>query len=203
MSLKKQLIPSSSAIVFALLLVTTPAMAQGLQGRHYLSFSAGELTGDTWFEIDQPGFDLIDLDDGFLFMGRYEYGLTDRIGLEVSTGGATNGRLHVGSGFPGGELEIDLGEYLLNGGLVVNLTGGRIVPFAAVGMGLVHFFGDDFENETNLSVNFGAGLKVFVSRRLFLRLDVRDHVICAEDLPFFDADVLNLVEISGGVGVAF
>lgn len=205
MSLKRRFVLRLSVAALLLVLVPTLAMAQGLQGRNSLSFSAGGLIGDTMADASAlgiPGFDLIDVDDGFLLMFRYEYGVTDNIGVEIGAGGATNNLLDVGPAFPGGELEIDTGEFLFNGGLVFNLMTGRIVPFAAVGIGLVNFSGDEID-ETDFSFNFGGGLKIYATDRWFFRVDVRDHVTYPEDAPPIEAETLHLIEISGGIGVTF
>ncbi len=102
-----------------------------------------------------------------------------------------------------------------------------VVPFVTVGLGLVSSSLDieavrsqvdgtritlsDIEaagfsrdlfgyDETDLDLNFGGGVKYYITDNVAVRLDVRDHVVFPEDSPFFgDAETLHMLELSAGM----
>jgi len=203
MSYQKRLVAVLLAVIFALFVLTVTAQALNLKGRGSLSFSAGQLLGDTLFEGFFEGIPLFsEMDDGSLFMFRGEADFTNNIGIEFGIGGATNDLIMSSPGVA--TLEVDMEAVMLNGGIVVNVPIGRLVPFVAGGVGLVNFSSDEaFIDETDLSVNFGGGVKIYVTDHFFFRVDARDHLTFPEDTPDMDLEDVHLIELSGGVGVTF
>lgn len=79
-----------------------------------------------------------------------------------------------------GDADLDLYGYGVEG-LYHFMPNGKLVPFVAAGLGGIHYRGPAGVDETNkLSVDYGGGLKFFVTDNIALRADVR-HVI-----PFND-----------------
>lgn len=85
---------------------------------------------------------------------------------------------------------------IFNSNLILNLSRGRVVPYATAGIGLIHQYGsDELPLGTSFAVNYGGGLKF---ARLFgllgLRFDARGYTATG-----FVSHKLTMLEISGGL----
>jgi len=75
--------------------------------------------------------------------------------------------------------------------------------FVALGVdqGLLEF------SETSFQWSFGGGLKYYVGGGFLLQVEVKDHVVSDPAQEFFkefeDTETLHLIEVTGGIGVAF
>jgi hypothetical protein len=89
---------------------------------------------------------------------------------------------------------------------------GPVVPFVTVGAGRAMFI--DYNLPTT---NYGAGAKIFLSKRIFLRGDYKEHIVKSNhtvyekiysggtfyDVPYPYTDKIRLREISAGLSVLF
>lgn len=115
-----------------------------------------------------------------VFLGR---NLTNTWGLEAGFG------LTPGEDFKG---------YFFSGNGVYNINVAsweRFVPFLTAGAGLFSFApeDEDLDSQTDFAINFGGGAKAFLTPRLALRGDIRDHVV------FSDPDATHNLQFSAGL----
>jgi OOP family OmpA-OmpF porin len=144
--------------------------------------------------------------------------MTDNWGLEGTFNFIPNAELDL-EGID--EDDFDLPQttvYLAHGNLVYNflLNESRLVPFVTGGGGIANFNVDNDDeisedSETDGEVNAGGGLKLFLSRTVALRGDVRHHWIFAsepnqdpdETDDEKDAESTSNWEFSGGLSLNF
>lgn len=142
-----------------ILALAAPAMAQVKAG----SFSVTPSIGGYLFEGNQ------DLKHSPVFGLRGGYNFTRNLGLE--------GYLHyVKSEFKdaAGSPDMKVFGYGIEG-LYHFMPESRLVPFLAAGVGNTHYDPEGAGNNNKLTLNYGAGLKYFVTENIALRADVR-HV---------------------------
>lgn len=71
----------------------------------------------------------------------------------------------------------DVNAYVYRVGALYHfMTDTKIVPYIAAGLGAIHIDGGDKENGTDPLLNYGAGLKYFVTENIAIRGDAR-HII--------------------------
>ncbi|HON59921.1 MAG TPA: OmpA family protein [Smithella sp.] len=157
--------------VFMLLLLAALTLSSGIANAEIRahSFSVYPFVGGYLFEGNEG------LKESYLVGIRGGYNLTERIGVE--------GFFHY---VPAeikdmsGDNDVDLYGYGAEG-LYYFMPSGKLVPFVAAGLGGIHYRGPAGLDETNkFALDYGAGLKFFVTDSIALRADVR-HVI-----PFND-----------------
>ena len=78
-------------------------------------------------------------------------------------------------------------------------TWERFDPFLTAGVGLFAFSPEVGDSETNLAINFGGGAKLFMTPRLAIRGDIRDHMVFADDPVTGDNDTTNNLQFSAGL----
>jgi hypothetical protein len=113
-----------------------------------------------------------------IFLGR---SLTNTWGLEAGFG------VTPGDDFKG---------YFLSGNGVYNINIAaweRFVPFLTAGAGLVSLAPEEGDSQSDFAINFGGGAKAFLTPRLALRGDIRDHV------AFSDPDATHNLQFSAGL----
>ena len=91
--------------------------------------------------------------------------------------------------------------WAVRGHLIAQIPRWSITPFVLAGpSGLAVASGSDgLGNDIDLGFHFGGGVKVFVSRRFMVRLDVRDTLTARRGL---DAGVVHSPEVLLGLGLA-
>jgi OOP family OmpA-OmpF porin len=73
--------------------------------------------------------------------------------------------------------DVDVDVYPARLDLFYNLTqDSAFVPYVAAGLGAVTFSADDVDNDTDFMVNYGLGVKYYMTESIALRADVR-HLI--------------------------
>lgn len=183
-------------------------------------FAGGFFSGDT-FMGDNPGTGL-----------RVTYIFTEMFGMEGSLGFIPISSLTIFDGFT--YVQLDSRAIFYNADAVVHLYNSRVVPFAAGGVGGMTFrFSERTSNpyawwgrsrsNTFLSVNYGGGVKVFITDSIGLRFDVRGYRIFTDgDLDRsghfddqdadrsdhdsdgdFGGDDINLMEVGGAITFIF
>ena len=148
-------------VVMLLLLAFT---ATGMAEVKADSFSITPYIGGYRFEGN------MDVENGPVFGLRGGYNFTKNVGIE--------GYFHyVKSEFKGvaGNPDMKLIGYGIDG-LYHFLPGNRLVPFLAAGVGMTHYDSDIMNNRNKLTINYGGGLKYFLTDNVALRADLR-HVL--------------------------
>ena len=146
------------------------------------SFSVTPFVGGYFFEGNE------NLKDTYTLGLRAGYNITENVGLEGFFSWIPTEMKEV-AGNPK--------ENLLGYGLeclIHFFPDGSVVPFVAAGVGGMHY-GADFEKGDKLTVDYGAGVKFFITDNVALRADVR-HI-----LPLNDK--YNDLLVSLGVNFAF
>lgn len=130
------------------------------------SFSVSPQLGGYLFEGNQ------DLENGFTFGLGAGYNFTQNLGAEyflnyIKTESDTNGQ------------DVDGYLYRLDG-LYHFMPENRLVPYIAAGLGGITLDPDNGDNDTSFLINYGGGVKYFLTDSIALRGDLR-HVISFDD----------------------
>lgn len=171
-------------VLLLLSLLGTPAWAEIRAG----SFSASPFVGGFLFDGNQ------DLRHRPVFGARLGYDFTRHWGVE--------GLLdYVPGRYAATDSYTDVYNYRLEG-LYHFLPAGKLVPFLAVGVGGISINSKDNAIQKDLPVlDYGAGVKYFLTERIALRADVR-HVL-AFGPPYNNLEyTLGVVFYFGGAGAA-
>jgi hypothetical protein len=174
-----------SLILIAWLAAPATGLAQDGRGGE-LTLYVGTFSASGGIHLVGPqGAYEIDTDiepDGYSFglLGGYTFG---RIaGVEFGFSLATNHQTAILTvrqpGRGGGSNETNLLTLAHGNGVVHLPVPGRIVPYASAGAGILGTVGP----ATNLAFNVGGGIKVALSRRIGVRLDVRHYRSNFEDV---------------------
>lgn len=141
-------------------------------------------------------------EEGSAFGLRVGYNFTRYIGLDLSLGGATNYYVFSENDYDtSGIVSADHIIFFHTNGIFhpVHLFEGRVVPYLTAGAGWALF-----AVNSGFTYNYGGGLKIFLTDRLALRLDVKE---CKVDInsssgaiPFKDSFLSR--EITLGVSIA-
>jgi len=151
-------------------------------------------------EVRAGSFSITPFIGGYFFEGNENLKDTYTVGLRAGYNFTENVGLEAFFNYIPTELEEYPGEpreNLLGYGLEALIhffPDGNVVPFIAVGVGGMHY-GSDFEKEDKLTVDYGAGVKFFITDNVALRADVR-HI-----MPLNDK--YNDLLVSLGVNFAF
>jgi OOP family OmpA-OmpF porin len=146
-------------VVLLLSVLGTPAWAEIRAG----SFSASPFVGGFLFEGNQ------DLRHRPVFGARLGYDVTRHWGVEALLD-------YVPGRYAATDSYTDVSNYRLEG-LYHFLPGGKLVPFLAAGVGGMSINSKDNAIQKDLPVlDYGAGVKYFLTERIALRADVR-HVL--------------------------
>jgi len=172
--------------IAALLLVSTLALSsQAL---------AGPQEGDASFSINAGSlmFDKAErLDDGPVLGARFGYDMHRNLGIEASFGFADT-RSNISASKPQAyayTYRTDLLYYLL--------PEYKFVPFLTAGGGILNLNGSElWGNRTSLLLEYGAGIKYYLSDNLALRADARN-------LISFDNNRHSDLEFTGGISYYF
>ena len=173
-------------ICLALLLFFAPAA----RGQDITVFAGGQMPGKVTAEDL-----LIALDNGPIYGVRISTGFAAFLRLE-HTFAFSNDFL-----FPDQPPGVDRSKgFLFNSNLLANIPVGKVVPYATVGLGLIHQYGsENLPVGTKFAINYGGGLK-FLKLLGFagMRFDARGYTA----IGVFSRSV-NIFEISGGLLISF
>ncbi|MBP8609933.1 MAG: outer membrane beta-barrel protein [Syntrophaceae bacterium] len=159
-------------VILAAVIFTMVAFSTAYAGNKAGDFSVGLSAGGYFFEGNQ------DYQDNIASGVRAGYNFTDNIGMEIFVN-------YVPSEFEEEYRDGDRNRVYVAGleGIFNLMPENRFVPFIAVGLGAIHYTsGDDDLVPSKMIVDYGAGIKFFVTKDLIVRADVR-HV-----LPIGDKD---------------
>ena len=151
-------------------------------------------------EVRAGSFSITPFIGGYFFEGNENLKDTYTVGLRAGYNFTENVGLEAFFNYIPTELEEYPGEPKENlfgygvEGLIHFFPEGSVVPFIAVGVGGMHY-GSDFQKKDKLTVDYGAGVKFFITDNVALRADVR-HV-----MPLNDK--YNDLLVSVGVNFAF
>lgn len=165
--IKKMLL--CSVMVLALLGFTQSGECGAAKGE----FLVSPMIGGHWFEGNQDPFDLnTELDHGWTFGLGLGYLLTDQVGAEFFVNKTDT---------EAGLADVDVDVYPVHLDLFYNLTNKTaFVPYVAAGLGTITFDGENVGTDTDFMVNYGGGIKYYVTDKVALRGDVR-HLISFDD----------------------
>jgi opacity protein-like surface antigen len=168
-------------------------------GSGEFSFFVGPLFGDTSSEFDPfIGPFEVGLDDSVIFGGSGAVNLNSNIALEgilefspVDVIGKT-GSVNVKIDTVGSFLHLNMVWHLVEM--------GRLIPYLTGGIGFMNLTGDvpgGQVRETDFAVNFGGGVKYFITDQVALRFEVRDINTKLQDT----SDRLNLIQATAGISI--
>lgn len=142
-------------------------------------FSIGASVGGYFFEGNQ------DYKNSIAVGVRAGYNFTDNIGTEIFINMVPSEFKDTsGEHESGGENKVYVGGIE---GIYNFMPNSRFVPFLAIGIGAIHYSSDDPALEpSKLTVDYGAGLKCFVTKDLALRADVRHVLPLGEKMNYGD-----------------
>ncbi len=114
------------------------------------------------------------------------YNLTDNWGLEaIFNYSTTNAKeifdINTATSIPKDDAEAYM--YRLEAQYNITQISDRIVPFLAAGGGMVNVRSDQlgYDNNNNFLLDYGAGLKLFITPAIALRGDIRHAIVFAEE----------------------
>ncbi|MFV2068413.1 MAG: OmpA family protein [Pirellulales bacterium] len=167
---------SFAALSAALLLVASPLVAQDNWGRGgvELGVSYGVLNGigDEFLDLDPVA---LDIDNNHFFAGRLGYVLKAGLGVEGFFGYMSNDLQTPGVG------AVDVTVLNYGGDLVWNLQPESALQIFFMGGGGQQRIeaspaDEDSETESFFAWNYGAGVKMFLSRHVAFRVDWRNYI---------------------------
>lgn len=188
-----------------LMLLAAPAWGQRFEAAGLLGYTtAGSL------EPVAPGLTGYEIGGGFTLQGQFDYFITPRLGVEASWA-QREGALTLSTSSGTGELfEIDVAQLL---GSVVYQWGAedaKVRPFVLGGLGATFFEADDVPGESRIAWAVGGGLKLFVNRKLGIKLQAKYNPTLLNDEssdfcdPFgFCSSSMDSFELLSGVVFRF
>lgn len=206
--MKKHLVLFLCLVAIFLPVIAHAAWKGGGLSRLEVTLSPGVLTGDDLPSTTVSGSSVTgESDSGFILTARAAYFFSDRLGIELNIGESSNDFKYRVAGTP---LESDSSEFHFDIGPIVQYKVNNYVPFFSLGLGFVNInsgtiliSGQKIAGDTSeFALNIGGGLKYYVSKKMGVRVDLRDHIIFTGDDEFWGPganESLNLFEISGGV----
>jgi outer membrane protein W len=193
------------ALVSFVLLLAAPAFAQRFE-------AAGLFGYTTSARLEQVARELEDLEigGGFTWAGQFDYFFTPRLGIEASWA-QREGDVTVATRDGSGELfDLDADNVL---GSVIYQWGAeesKIRPFVVGGLGATIFRAEDIPSETKFAWAAGGGLKLFLHRKLGIKLQAKLNSTLLNDEssefcdPFgFCSSSVNPFELLSGVVFRF
>lgn len=146
-------------------------------------FTISPMIGGHIFEGNQDPFNEtgigdMHIDDGLAFGLGLGYQFSKNLGIELMIN-MTNTDADISGVNP----DPDINAYPVHLDLIYNLTpDSAFVPYVAAGLGSITFSNKDVDNDTDFMMNYGAGLKYYVTDSIAVRADVRHLVsITAND----------------------
>ena len=153
---------STIGALVCVLIFSGSAVAEILEG----SFSLTPQLGGYLFEGNQ------DLDNGFTFGLGGGYNFTRNLGAELFLNYINTDSDKTGADVDGYLYRLD--------GLYHFMPESKLVPYVAAGLGGITLDSDKGGNDSSFLVNYGGGVKYFLTETIALRGDLR-HVITFDD----------------------
>jgi opacity protein-like surface antigen len=189
----------------SLLLVTAPAWAQEFEASGLFGYNTAGSLEPVARELES-----YEIGSGFTWQGQFDYFITPHLGIEASWT-QREGDLVLSTSSGDGELfEIEQGQIL---GSIVYQWGAeesKVRPFVLGGLGATFFEADDISSETKLAWAVGGGAKLFLHRRLGIKLQAKlDSTLLNDESsdfcdPFgFCAGSVSSFELLSGVVFRF
>ncbi|MGC9323654.1 MAG: outer membrane beta-barrel domain-containing protein [Desulfomonilia bacterium] len=180
------------AVIMVLLCLSGQALAENRDGAVGVTILGG------WYAFDS---DQDDFDNGWTYGAALGYNLDEHWGLEamfnyVNSDDEGDFNLSTATFEPYEETSAML--YHLDG-LYHFFPDKKLVPYLAAGLGAITFDSDreGFDTDTDFMVNYGGGLKYFITESLALRGDIR-HVISFDETDHNMMYNLGLMLALGG-----
>jgi opacity protein-like surface antigen len=192
-------------VVLLVFLLAAPASAQKFEASGLFGFTtAGDL------EPVARELQSYEIGGGFSWQGQFDYFFTPHLGVEASWA-QREGALTVSTSSGSGELfDIDAAQLF---GTVVYQWGAeesKVQPFVLGGLGATFFEADDIPSETKLAWAVGGGAKLFLNRKLGIKLQAKFNPTLLNDEssdfcdPFgFCASSVGSFELLSGVVFRF
>jgi opacity protein-like surface antigen len=191
--------------LLALLLVAVPASAQRFEAAGVFGYTTAGSLEPVARELE--GYEI---GGGFTWQGQLDYFLTPHLGVEASWA-QREGALTLSTSAGSGELfDVDVRQLF---GSVVYQWGAeesKVRPFVVGGLGATFFEADDVPSETKLAWAVGGGAKLFLHRKLGLKLQAKYNPTLLNDEssdfcdPFgFCAGSVSSFELLSGVVFRF
>lgn len=195
----------TSLQLLALLLVAVPASAQRFEAAGLFGYTTAGGLEPVASELE--GYEI---GGGFTWQGQFDYFFTPHLGVETSWA-QREGDLTVSTSSGSGELfDIDASQLF---GSVVYQWGAaesKVRPFVLGGLGATFFEADAVPSETKLAWAVGGGAKVFLHRKLGIKLQAKYNPTLLNDEssdfcdPFgFCASSVGSFELLSGVVFRF
>jgi opacity protein-like surface antigen len=195
----------TSVKVLALLLVAVPASAQRFEAAGLFGYTTAGSLEPVARELES-----YEIGGGFTWQGQFDYFLTPHLGVEASWA-QREGALTLSTSAGTGELfEIDMRQLF---GSVVYQWGAsesKVRPFVLGGLGATFFEADDIPSETKLAWAAGGGAKLFLHRKLGIKVQAKFNPTLLDDEssdfcdPFgFCASSVSSFELLSGVVFRF
>ncbi len=154
--------------MLAVLLAAAPASAQRFEAAGLFGYTTAGSLEPIASELE--GYEI---GGGFTWQGQFDYFFTPHLGVEASWA-QREGALTVSTSSGSGDLfEIDAAQLF---GSVVYQWGtedAKVRPFVLGGLGATFFEADDIPSETKLAWAVGGGAKLFLHRKLGIKLQAK------------------------------
>jgi opacity protein-like surface antigen len=191
--------------LLALLLAAAPASAQKFEAAGLFGYTTAGSLEPVASELE--GYEI---GGGFTWQGQFDYFFSGNLGVETSWA-QREGALSLSTTSGTGDLfEIDVRQIL---GSVVYQWGGdesKVRPFVLGGLGATFFEAEDVPSETKLAWAVGGGAKLFLHRKLGVKLQAKFNSTLLNDEssdfcdPFgFCAGSVGSFELMSGVVIRF
>ena len=191
------------AALAALAATAAPAQAQGI------GITVNPYVG--YYHFDESSFEDAfggsDVSSDLLYGVRAGLGSREGLSLDLGYGHAsTDGEITIDDGIFSENADIDLFYGALNYQLPIPVIG----LFISGGAGAIRYSPEDRDSQTDVLVNYGAGVSIPVGA-MRVRADVKDHIdLCdaPDDLGDFDFgacaedDALHNIELSVGLEIS-
>jgi opacity protein-like surface antigen len=192
-------------IVLSVFLLAAPASAQKFEASGLFGYTtAGDL------EPVARELQSYEIGGGFTWQGQFDYFITHHLGVEASWAQREGGLTLSTSAGTGELFEIEQGQLL--GSLVYQWGAeeSKVRPFVLGGLGATFFQADDIPSETKLAWAVGGGAKLFLHRKLGIKLQAKYNPTLLNDEssdfcdPFgFCASSVSSFELLSGVVFRF
>ncbi len=195
-------------LTLGLALSAAPAYAQRLEIAPLVS--AGYTTAAS-LEKTAPEIDEVKVKGGFTWGGQLGYFFGRHLGLELSWAQQESALTLYTSSGSADLFDMNVGQ--LHGNFVYQWgdEGGRVRPYALVGLGATFFSAPDIPGEAKLSWAVGGGVKVFLHKNVGIKLQAKYNPTRLNDEqagrfcdPFgFCSDSLRQGEFASGLVLRF
>ncbi|MGH9322397.1 MAG: outer membrane beta-barrel protein, partial [Vicinamibacteria bacterium] len=166
----------TGAVVFSVLLVAVPASAQRFEAAGLFGYTASA-------GLEQVARELNDLEigGGFTWAGQFDYFFTRNLGIEGSWAQREGDVIVSTSAGSAGLFDLDARQFL---GSVVYQWGAeesKLRPFVVGGLGATFFDAKDIPGETKIAWAAGGGVKLYLHRRLGIKVQAKLNSTILDD----------------------